>query len=71
MKKIKLPRKRKKLFKKECTQDPDLTYMSARIVNELCLEEPEMCNTLINHRKFYRKLQTYPSGMTKKVISYY
>lgn len=71
MKKIKLPRKRKKLFKKECSQDPNINYMAARIINEMCIADPENSNPKINYRKFYRKLETYPNGATKRVISYY
>jgi len=68
MKKIKLPRKRKKAYKK---LEGDLCYMSAIIVAEIIASEPVDLKRRFNPRKFYKDILTFPNGQLKKVISYY
>ena len=68
MAKVKLPRKRKKLYKKH---HGNIGYMAAVMVNEMCINgELNGCNPIINHHKFTKELETIGHHI-KRVISYY
>lgn len=67
MKKIKLPRKRKKLYIKD---HGSVNYKLNIILGEMSREYGDR-PLRYDPAKFIRKADTHPNGQLKKVISYY